>query len=40
MVAKMEKKGKAVRLVKVVKFRGSAREKNNNLGCATGQSYK
>lgn len=34
----MEKKGKAVRFVKVVKFRGSAREKNYNLGYAAGRA--
>lgn len=37
----MEKKGKAVRFVKVVKFRGSAREKITILVVRqAGQSYK
>lgn len=36
---KWKKKGKAVRFVKVVKFRGTALERDN-LGFTAGQGYK
>lgn len=38
-IAKMEKKEKAMQFVKVVKFSGTTREKNN-LNYAAGQGYK